>query len=207
VSKHPEGICVFHLIGVAHRVQSVGTGDQLNNDQNRLSNCLSHLVEQVNLAVIAEEQSLEGLGTSLSIPQRIAEKAGIEHRFCDPDSKQRVAMGYRDRHSIWEDLFASGDSWNLSSPELDAKAGAIEMVRYFPMREKVWLERLADHAHSEVAFVCGNAHIEGFTKLLNESGIPSRIVDRGIGVNDEDRYLLETTLAYLEKHPELGKWR
>jgi hypothetical protein len=40
-------------------------------------------------------------------------------------------------------------------------------------------------------------------KLLNESGIPSRIADRRIGVNDEDRYLLETTLTYLETHPEL----
>jgi hypothetical protein len=112
-------------------------------------------------------------------------------------------MDYRDRESIKRDLFMGNDSWNLSSTDLEGKAGAIEMVSYFPMRERFWLERLADHAHSEVAFVCGNAHIEGFITLLNEIGIPSRIADRGIGVNDEDRYLLETTLAYLEKHPEL----
>jgi hypothetical protein len=194
---------VFHLIGVAHRAQSVRAGDQLNEDQNRLSQCLAHVIDEVRPALIAEEQSLESLGADLSIPQQLARRAGIEHRFCDPDSKERAAMDYRDRQSIKRDLFMGDDSWNLSSTDLDAKAGAIEMVRYFPIREKVWLARLADHAHSEVAFVCGSAHIEGFIKLLNESGIPSRIADRGIGVNDEDRYLLETTLAYLETHPEL----
>jgi hypothetical protein len=51
--------------------------------------------------------------------------------------------------------------------------------------------------------VCGNAHIEGFTDLLNKNAIPSRIVDRGIGGNEEDKNQLEIALDYLRRHPEL----
>lgn len=192
---------MIHLIGVAHRAQSVTPEDQLNESQQRLSNRLSGLVKEVKVELVAEEQSLESLGSDLSIPQRFAQDAGIEHRFCDPDSKQRASMGYRDRQSIGIDLFIGGDGWNLSPTELDAKAGAIEIVRYFPMRERFWLERLGDRLHSEIAFVCGDAHVEGF--VLTEWGIPCRVVDRAIGVNDEDRYSLEIALAYLAKHPEL----
>ena len=194
---------MVHLIGVAHRAQIAGPGEQLNQDQKRLSDCLSRVVEQIKLDLIAEEQSAESLGGNVSIPRRISQEAGIEHRFCDPDSKQRAAMDYHDRQSIGIDLFLGDDGWNLSPVELDAKAGAIELVRYFPMRERFWVERLADRAQSEIAFVCGNAHIEGFVNLLKEKGIPSRIVDRGIGVNDEDRYRLEIAVEYLKKHPEL----
>jgi hypothetical protein len=194
---------VFHVIGVAHRIQSHEPEQQLNENQTRLSECLIRLVDEVELAVIGEEQSQEALGKRISIPQEIAQKAEIEPRFCDPDSKQRQAMGYRDRQTIGLGLFMGDDGWNLSPVELDAKAGAIEIVRYFPAREQFWLERLADQKSSEVAFVCGNAHIEGFTDLLTKNGIPSRVVARGIGVNEEDKYRMEIALAYLEKHPEL----
>jgi len=194
---------VFHLIGVAHRIQSHESGQQLNEDQTRLSQCLTHLVDEVKLVVIGEEQSQEALGKRVSIPQEIAQKAGIEPIFCDPDSKQRQAMGYRDRQDIGTDLFLGDDGWDLSAVELDAKAGAIEIVRYFPLRERFWLERLAGLKNSEVAFVCGNFHIEGFTALLTKNGISSRVVDRGIGINAEDKYAMEIALDYLEKHPEL----
>ena len=91
---------MFHLIGVAHRIQSRESGQQLNEDQTRLSECLIHLIGEVKLAVIGEEQSQEALGKRISIPQEIAQKSGIEPRFCDPDSKERQAIAYRDRQAI-----------------------------------------------------------------------------------------------------------
>ena len=194
---------MFHLIGVAHPIQSYEPGHQLNEGQGILSECLIRLIDEVKLAVIGEEQSQEALGERISIPREVAQKAGIESRFCDPDSIQRQAMGYRDRQAILQDVFLGDDGWNLSAVDLDAKAGAIEIVRYFPLREQYWLERLTDQKHSETAFVCGNAHIESFTDLLTKNGIPSRVVKRGIAVNQEDGYRTEIALAYLEKHPEL----
>ncbi|HKI12818.1 MAG TPA: hypothetical protein VKA02_11935 [Candidatus Acidoferrum sp.] len=194
---------MFHIIGVAHRAQVIAPGSKLNADQQRLSTWLSELVQEVKPTLIAEEQSLEGLGVNQSIPQQIAEKAGIVHRFCDPDSKQRAAMGYRNKQDIWEEMFISSESWDLSNDEMDVKAGAIEIARYFSIRERFWLEQLANRLNSEVVFVCGDAHVDGFVKLLNANKIPSRIVDRAIGLNDEDRYTLENALNYLQKHPEL----
>jgi len=194
---------MFHIIGVAHRAQVIRPGNELTEDQKRLSRCLSRLVKEFRPALVAEEQSAEGLGENQSIPQQTAASAGIEHRFCDPDSKQRAAMGYRDRQAIGLEIFLSSEGWDLSPAEIEAKAGAIEIARYFPMRERFWLDKLVDRADSEIAFVCGDAHIEAFVDLLNERRIPSRLVDRAIGVNDEDRYVLGSALNYLREHPEI----
>jgi hypothetical protein len=194
---------MFYIIGVAHRAQVMASGNELNADQQRLSECLTQLVREVKPALIAEEQSIEGLGKTQSIPQQIAEKTGIQHRFCDPDSKQRAAMGYKSREQMSLAMFTGNEGWELSNAEIEAKAGAIEIGRYFPMRERFWLQQLSDHLAADVAFVCGDAHVEGFVGLLKRNGIPFRIVDRAIGVNDEDRYTLENALKYLEKHPEL----
>ena len=178
-------------------------GTELTRDQKRLSDRLSQLVDEVGANIIAEEQSVEGLGKNLSLPQQIAQKKNTDHRFCDPDSKERAKMGYRDRHAIGEKLFWGDDGWNLSSDEIDAKAGAIEIARYFPLRERFWLEKLADRANSEVIFVCGDAHVEGFVGLLKAKGIACRVCARGIGLNDEDRHVFGSALKYLEQHPEI----
>jgi hypothetical protein len=198
---------VFHLIGVGHPAQKVRPGDPLNADQNRLSDCVSYLIKEVKPALIAEEQSPEGLGKNISIPQRLAGQAGIEHRFCDPDSKQRAAMGYRDRQALGWEMFMGDDAWNLSSIDIDAKAGAIEIARYLPMREQFWLDRVADRLESEVAFVCGDVHIEGFAALLKKKGIPSRIVDRAIGDETSARGTGRKVSARSDHHLEqLRAW-
>jgi hypothetical protein len=112
-------------------------------------------------------------------------------------------MGYRDRQSIGQEIFFSDEGWELSSAEIEAKAGAIEIARYFPLRERFWFERLADRAGSEVVFVCGDAHVEGFVDVLKAERIASRVFDRGIGLNDEDRYVFGNAMKYLEQHPEI----
>ncbi|MGB2664687.1 MAG: hypothetical protein WAK48_11825 [Candidatus Acidiferrum sp.] len=201
------GSDVFHLIGVSHDIQSYEPEKDLNDGQRRLSECLTRLVGEIKLAVIGEEMSLEMLPGRVSIPQEIAQKAGIEHRFCDPDSEERRAMGYRDRSAIKLGLWLSPEGWHLSTADQDAKASAIEIVHYFPMREQFWLDRLAGHKQSEVAFVLGDGHVESFADLLKTNQIPSRVVERGIGITQgdkqEDTCRRERALAYLEKHPEI----
>lgn len=194
---------MIHIIGVAHRAQAVDPGAQSNADQTRVSDVLSQVIQEVHPALVAEEQSQEALGQKISIPQRIAQERGIEHRFCDPNTAQRTAMGYRDRMAIGQDIFFSDEGWVLSPAEIDAKAGAIEIARYFPMRERFWLEKLNDCLHLEIGFVCGDGHVEGFVKLLDSKGITHRIWAREIGVNDEDRMTMGNALSYLEEHPDI----
>lgn len=199
---------MFYLIGVSHDIQSYEPGKNLNDGQRRLSDCLTRLTSEVELAVIGEEMSLERLHRRISIPHEIAQKAGVSHRFCDPDEKERQILGYRDWNTISLDLWLnSEDGWYLSSADLDAKAGAVELVHYFPMRERFWLNCLADDKQSEIAFVLGDGHVENFTKLLAENRIASRVRERGIGISEGDKevdnYRMERALAYLEKHPEI----
>jgi hypothetical protein len=194
---------MVHIIGVAHRAQVTSPGTELTEDQKRLSDRLSQLAQEVGATLIAEEQSLEALGNNVSLSKQTAQNRNIEHRFCDPDSHERAAMGYRDRQSIGQEIFFSDEGWELSPTEIDAKAGAIEIARYFPLRERFWFEGLADRVDSEIAFVCGDAHVEGFVGLLKEKGIPYRVCDRGIGLNDEDKYVFGNAMKYLEQHPEI----
>lgn len=100
-------------------------------------------------------------------------------------------------------IFMSGEGDGMSNAEIDARAGAIEIARYFPMREQFWLEQLASCKEGKIVFVCGDAHVESFGRLLASKEIPLSFVERGIGVNDEDRQTFGRAVEYLKQHPEL----
>ena len=93
--------------------------------------------------------------------------------------------------------------WGQAERRRDACA--IEIGRYFPIREKFWLERLnvEECRAREVIFVCGDLHIENdsFTKLLEENAVPYAVVERGIGIAEDDQDYV--ALDYLRKHPEV----
>jgi hypothetical protein len=67
---------------------------------------------------------------------------GIKHRFCDPDSEERKALGIEDP---------------------DSKHGRAQ-------REQVWLSQIADCKLRRVLFVCGDDHYDAFTQLLRANG-------------------------------------
>lgn len=94
------------------------------------------------------------------------------------------------------------DREDLSADEIYAKGQAIEIARYFPIRERFWLDRLADHWNDAVVFICGDGHIESFGRLLQKTLIPFQIVERGIGLTEADRRM-ELAIRYLKDHPEL----
>ncbi len=95
--------------------------------------------------------------------------------------------------------------WDGQSQEqISAKAGAIELAHYFPVREQFWLNQLDGFLDKDVLFICGDFHVESFRKLLDAAGVPNVEVMRGLGVTDEDRYQAQIAINYLEAHPELG---
>ncbi len=114
-------------------------------DRHALVERRGRLRRRAKGTALSLEQSSEGLGENQSIPRRIADESGAEHCFCDPDSKQRSEMGYQNRQDIGLSIFQSDEGWSLSNDdEITAKAGAIEVAFYFPMRERFWLERLVN---------------------------------------------------------------
>jgi hypothetical protein len=164
---------------------------------------LRSLVEEVRPVLIAEEDSEEALANrgQMSIAKSLASEFGINHLFCDPTRTQRLAMGYRDGQGLEWDLFVH-DNAGLSNREIQLKARAIEIGRYFPMRERFWLERIGNHRDEDIVFVCGDGHVASFCRLLDAEGIRYRVVERGIGLTEADAWF-EDAVQYLNDHPEV----
>ena len=92
----------------------------------------------------------------------------------------------------------------LSNDELECKARAIEIARYFPLRERFWLEQLKDCRSAICILICGDIHLRSFGSLLTSQDISFEIKQRGIGVNEEDRPYYHA-LEYLDAHPEINE--
>jgi hypothetical protein len=153
--------------------------------------------------VIAEEDSDEALATrgKVSIAKQLADDRGIPHKFCDPTEQQRRDIGYRDGQSLELEIFMA-DTTGLSHDDIFRKARAIEICRYFPIRERFWLEQMNPAPNTAVVFICGDLHIESFGKILEAAGYPHRVFVRGIGLTAEDARFDEA-LRYLREHPEV----
>jgi hypothetical protein len=80
-----------------------------------------------------------------TVLEQFSKAKGIEHRFCDPDSKEREALGI----------------------EVDPKK---ETESDWRKREQVWLSRIAGCKGKRVLFVCGDDHYDAFAQLLAANG-------------------------------------
>jgi hypothetical protein len=154
--------------------------------------------------LIVEEDNEEFLANrgEISISREVAdETSGIEHRFCEPNNKERLEIGSKNFSSIALELSMAE---SLSEEELGCKARAIEISHYFPIRERFWLKRLSDCCDSDAILICGDMHVESFGRMLKDEGIPHEIVERGIGVNEANEPYY-AALKYLEDPPNLSK--
>jgi hypothetical protein len=182
----PKGNGMFYLIGAAHRAHLIEQSGQRTDAHEAFSKCLRSAIADHRPVLTAEEANTKKLTEykQVSLTKTISDAEGIEHMFCDPGDSERDEMDYMDRSAIGLELTRE---WNvLSSAELDAKAGAIEIARFFPMREQFWLNRLSKFREQGVVFVCGDFHVDRFAKLLGQAGIPNEILQRDIGVIEED---------------------
>jgi hypothetical protein len=133
---------------------------------------VAEMIDKLDIEILAEEFSQEAkgqpdeaeaeafrenhpveLGTALeqlsweTVLEQFSKAKGIkQHRFCDPDSKERKALGIE---------------------EPDSERGRAQ-------REQVWLSRIADCKHRRVLFVCGDTHYDGFAQLLATNGFNVR---------------------------------
>lgn len=133
---------MVYIIGVGHSVQcdkklSFSITKEFIND-------LRQLVVNSGIKLIAEEFSLEALSKqplplSSTITEDIANKLNINHKYCDPDSKEREIIGW---HSASDDM----------------------------LRLINWLEKIVDKLSDPIVFICGNQHVKGFAKIIEDKG-------------------------------------
>ena len=190
-------------IGLAHRVQVAATGEDKTPGQEKFEQCLRKTIQNIRPAFIAEEDSEEGLAArnSVSIAQSIAQELGIEHAFCDPTTEQRLIIGYLDGQTLQLQLFLR-DQTGMSDDEIKLRGLAIEIARYFPIRERFWFDHLPAHRGRDGSFICGDAHVDSFGALLTREGVEACAMIRGLGLDERDRDHYRA-LEYLANHPEL----
>jgi predicted metal-binding protein len=157
-----DPVNVIYIIGVNHELQ------YFDGSTNLLLNFLSEQVELLGAKLIAEELNQEAIDreqqtrqTTLESTSRgAASKKGIDHRFCDPDSAERVVIGIPSPAQIRKSLgLRAGE--NEDRVEEEAR-------RDFPLREKFWLDKISDKIHENIIFVCGSCHVDSFAALLEQ---------------------------------------
>jgi hypothetical protein len=153
------------LIGISHDYQLPG---------NPAADMFRMFVEQVyatkTFRAIAEEMSLEEVAkrqATQSVGAEVAVKLGVCHRYCDPDTQQRSALGVRHKNLIKMD----GWLYDWSQEKIQQ-----EIRTSHSIREHWWLQRLLDLERWPVLFVCGACHVEAFGNLAKAHGLSVDVV-------------------------------
>ncbi|OGB35391.1 MAG: hypothetical protein A3F78_13345 [Burkholderiales bacterium RIFCSPLOWO2_12_FULL_61_40] len=157
--------CVF-LIGTSHTYQ-YGAGNAWSKKapcspeaDEAFRNVLMAAVSTHALRGIAEEMNEQFLAeakVTASVPQLIAKQLGLPHAFCEPNRRERVALGIEQENEIRVSARLNG-----RSEEYVAKA----LKEQFEKRESVWLQRVERLNAWPVLFVCGANHVSSFSALL-----------------------------------------
>ena len=166
---------MIFLLGTCHSIQSEWNepGTKLSAKLYRFRNYLANAALSNGVTGIAEEFNRDGESSQhKTIAQEIAEssKPPLKYIQCDPDLKERQGLGIPDDSEILRNI----------PPELIGKAldeyRDAELLRYFPAREKFWLERIRQIPSSSVLLVCGANHVPTFACRLTETGNPWHIL-------------------------------
>lgn len=115
-----------------------------------------------------------------TVLQQFRKAKGVEHRFCDPTSREKQALGI----------------------EIDPQK---ETDSDREKRRRFWLSKIADCKQRRVLFVCGDNHYDPFAELLESNGFNVR---RGAHypVSDEE-FLAHVPWAARRPHPMLVRKR
>jgi hypothetical protein len=150
--------------------QLVDESESVQKKREAFKAHVAEMIDKLDIEILAEEFSQEAkqqpdapaeeafrkkiaaeLGTAPeplnyeTVLEQLREAKGIEHRFCDPDSIEKQALGI----------------------EVDSKKETESDRR---KREQVWLSRIADCKLRRVLFVCGDNHYHAFAQLLATNG-------------------------------------
>ncbi|HTT38598.1 MAG TPA: hypothetical protein VMH32_13120 [Burkholderiales bacterium] len=122
---------------------------------------------------IAEESNGEiEINRGRSIARIVAEgmQPPLAYIPCEPSSSERETLGISEDERLPET--APDEFIGLSLEEYrDA-----QLLRFFPAREKFWIERLRNGGGSSTLFICGANHVSTFACRLIEAGIPCKVV-------------------------------
>ena len=120
-----------------------------SDSQKEFRVSVSRAIEQFKPGLVAEEFSeyaLRKLTKESGVQQEsltklIAESANVGHRFCDPDAETRTRLGYIEGTQLALQIAMNNDA-GFSNEEVNTRGFAIEVAKYWPLREQFWLGEL-----------------------------------------------------------------
>lgn len=157
------------MIGTKHDYQLVRRGsDEPGAEQFRA--VLTAVATEKGVRAIAEEMSPEGLALRKaddSVCRQVAHTLRIPHRYCDPSSHEREALGIAEDDDIRMSGFFSGRDQQAIENDVSAS---------YALREGRWLKYLLDLDAWPLLFVCGANHAGSFSKRSQVEGIDAHVL-------------------------------
>ena len=156
----------LYLIGTDHDIQHDGKVNRLPRDRaseirKEFAEYIARIADQNHVELIAEECCADILvtyGATTSMPKLAAEAVNIRHAYVDPGNEDRRRLGIPDH--------------NYSAyPE--AKKQEIYCIR-----EKYWMERIAETRCSKVLLICGVLHVSRLMESPKPIGFDCRVVEK-----------------------------
>ena len=157
------------LIATSHEHQRLRLGAQ-DPGPEQLRALITTSARQKGVLAIAEEMSTEGLavhGAHESVGKQVADALELPHRYCDPSSEEREALGVIED----DDIRMSGFFADRDAREVEAAVKASHTIR-----EGRWLEHLLELNTWPVLFIRGANHTEAFRERLEANSIDAHVL-------------------------------
>lgn len=158
------------LVGTNHANQYVGNkyGDSAQFTEYLRSVCSTHEVD-----LLAEEMSIEALekNSAKSTALELARTLGITHLFCDPNRRERTALGIPTDDELRTSL---GFRKYLLNHQIDRFEDAERS--YWPLREEEWIRRVEACSFSICLFIVGSNHVSSFSDIVRSRGMPLQVL-------------------------------
>jgi len=179
---------MIFLIGTRHTIQTEwnAPGPNLAAKFERFKTFLNDTVQSKMVAAIAEETNfeIESRTSKKSLARLIAEgmQPPLFYAPCEANSEERKALGIPTDEEIIERCQRESTGYTLE------QCRDSELLKYFPLREKFWIERLRQVTVSPILFLCGPNHIRTLSCRLTENGIPNKILSFDWWAMDEAEF-------------------
>ena len=162
---------MIYLIGVEH-IKSQWEYQDGSNRQfvSCFTDILRRHIKELKVTVIGEElnhECLEQQDVETSTAQKIGEEFCVKHIFCEPSAQDRIKLGILSKEEISEQLYKK-ELWQIPDDSPEQQIINEEHRKYFPKRERFWLDKIKNFQEEIILFICGKSHVDSFGKLLEE---------------------------------------
>lgn len=167
------------LLGIGHEYQHNSTLYKRISSEaiDEFKRYISKEHGRYNFKAIGEELHRSELkkDRDSSVPEEVAEKLGIEHKYCNNGPEDAIdleKMGYKEtlikekKGSILKPRYESDEDWLLRNMENEA------------IREFIWIKKILECDQWPLLFICGSDHVGSFSTKLQTEGINVTLLNK-----------------------------